>query len=134
MVEVHPERFVAVTVPARLGPSVRLVTDRLRTPFFVLFQSEEIVIVALEGEWGREAHFLPGARAERGFRLITLETSPENSPRLPEILARLHPAGIHARPLSAFHRDHLLVREEEAAAATEIVAAAVEEYRAQNAT
>ncbi len=126
-VSLHPERFVQVRVAARLRPSLQRALAGVHGPFVTTREGEEFVVTLQEAEWARLAPRFASARVERGLRVISVEASggdPALARRLAEVAAR---AGIAARPLPAFHRDYLVVSDQDAARCLEVLRRALEE-------
>ncbi|MDR7434443.1 MAG: hypothetical protein QN189_04860 [Armatimonadota bacterium] len=114
-----PGKFVHVRIPASLEPTMRRVAARLHAPFFVSFVGGSTTLIVLEEEWELESKALPGAQAERGFSLLSLE-SPQGRMDVETLrrsqdwlLSRLSDPAPEVLWLSSFHRDYLLAREED---------------------
>ncbi|MDR7484536.1 MAG: ACT domain-containing protein [Armatimonadota bacterium] len=108
---VDPRGFVVVGVSPLYEISMRKALAEVHAPFFVQFFPHEQTIVLAEDEWVRVRTKFPGARVERGYRLVTLEAAVDlnTASYLTVVTAALAEAGIEARVLSSFHHDHLLV-------------------------
>jgi hypothetical protein len=117
-VEVLPATFVLVGMRhadwARLLENPEL-SPRPDAPFMFLRDAHEVTLLCEEEDWLAMRHAARDARVETGFRLVTLDIElPWNVvgflARVTEILAA---AGVSVGALSAFSRDHLLVKQDE---------------------
>jgi hypothetical protein len=117
-VEVSPETFYLVGLRhedwARLLENPEL-SPRASAPFMLLRDQHEITLLLDETDWQTMRHAARDARVEAGFRLLTFDI--ELDWKLVGFLARvtqiLADAGISCGALSAFSRDHLLVRQDD---------------------
>jgi hypothetical protein len=122
----HPARFVQARLPAFLAPSLQRALAGIPGPFVTARNGDEIVVTLQEVEWDRLARRFASARVERGLRLISVEGAAGGDPTLVRRLAdAAAQAGIAAVPLPAFHRDHLVVSEQDAARCLEVLARAL---------
>jgi len=83
--------------------------------FMILRDNQEVTLLVEDDDWQRMRHVLRDARVEKNFRLVTLDIDlPWNVvgyfARVSEILAA---AGVTLGALSAFSRDHLLIKQED---------------------
>jgi hypothetical protein len=116
-VVVQPEPLVRVSLPpSERGPLQRR-ADRFHAPFCLTFTSQGVSLVCREVEWDQVGKGLRAQSVERGYRMITLDVEVE-------------PEGVRAGLVSTFHRDHLLVREEDMHRARQVLESLVEECRA----
>jgi hypothetical protein len=131
-VEVLPAIFVLVGMRhadwARLLENPEL-SPRPDVPFMLLRDTREVTLVCEEEDWLSMRHAARDARVETGFRLVTLDIElPWNVvgflARVTEILAD---AGVSVGALSAFSRDHLLIKQGQLAAALRVLGEHVEE-------
>jgi hypothetical protein len=108
---IDPRPFAVVSVPVRHEARVRRVLASVLAPFFVQLCGEDLHVVVAADEWARVRALVPGAREAGRYRLITLEAPPDRP--VVDVLAvvrkALAEAGVPARVLVSFHRDHLLV-------------------------
>jgi hypothetical protein len=94
-------------------------SPRANAPFMLLRDPFEVTLLLDEDDWRTMRHAARDARIEGGFRLLTLNIELAwhvvgYLARVTEILAE---AGISCGALSAFSRDHLLVKQDDLAAA-----------------
>ncbi len=94
-------------------------SPRRDAPFMLLRDEREVTMLLEEEDWRVMRHAARDARVESGFRLVTLDIELQWNvvgylARVTEILAA---AGLSVGALSAFSRDHLLVRQDDLAAA-----------------
>ncbi|MCA1816750.1 MAG: ACT domain-containing protein [Acidobacteria bacterium] len=97
--------------------------------FMLLRDTHETTLLVEEDDWLAMRHAARDAKVERGFRLVTLDIElPWNVvgflARVTEILAA---AGIPVGALSAFSRDHLLIKQDQLGAALRVLGEHVEE-------
>ncbi len=117
-VEVAPPTFVLVGLRdeewRRLLESPEL-SPRADALFMLLRDGREVTLLVEEEDWRAMRHAARDARAEGGFRLLTLDVELGWDvvgflARVTEILAA---EGIAVGALSAFSRDHLLVKQDD---------------------
>jgi len=121
-VEVAPGAFVVVGLRhedwRRLLESPEL-SPRAEATFMLLRDPSEVTLLLEEEDWRAMRHAARDARVEAGFRLVTLDVElPWNVvgylARVAEILAA---EGVSVGALSAYTRDHLLIRQADLARA-----------------
>lgn len=131
-VEVLPATFVIVGLRhedwGRLLEQPEL-SPRPEAVFMLLRDTHETTLLVEEDDWLSMRHAAREAKVERGFRLLTLDIELAWNvvgylARVTEILAA---AGISVGALSAFSRDHLLIKQDELAIALRALGAHVEE-------
>ena len=131
-VEVLPATFVLVGMRhadwARLLENPEL-SPRPDAAFMLLRDAHEVTLLCEEEDWLAMRHAARDARAETGFRLLTLDIElPWNVvgflARVTEILAA---AGVSVGALSAFSRDHLLIKQDQLGAALRVLGGHVAE-------
>jgi hypothetical protein len=88
-------------------------------PFMLLRDEREVTLLLDETDWRAMRHAARDARIEGGFRLVTLDLQLEWTvvgylARVTELLSQ---AGISVGALSSFSRDHLLIKQDDLAAA-----------------
>ena len=125
-VEVAPETFVLVGL--RLEDWRRLLENPELSPraelnFMLLRDPYEVTLLLEEDDWRAMRHAVRDARAEGGWRLVTFDielpfTVVGYLARVTEILAS---AGVPVAALSAFSRDHLLIKQDDLAAALKVL-------------
>jgi len=125
-VEVAPGTFVLAGMRhedwARLLENPEL-SPRADALFMLLRDAHETTLLVEEDDWRAMRHALRDARSEGGWRLLTLDIElPFNVvgylARVTEILAA---AGIPVAALSAFSRDHLLIKQDDLGAALRVL-------------
>jgi uncharacterized protein len=117
-VEVAPETYALVGLRhedwRRLLESPEL-SPRAESNFMLLRDPFEVTLLVEESDWRAMRHAARDARVESGFRLVTLGVElgwdvVGFMARVTEILAA---AGVPVGTLSAFSRDHLLVKQDD---------------------
>ncbi|MDT5158294.1 MAG: uncharacterized protein QOH51_2651 [Acidobacteriota bacterium] len=87
----------------------------MESNFFLLRDRFEVTLLLEEADWRSMRHAARDARVESGFRLVTLDI--ELAWNVVGFLARvteiLSGAGIPVGALSAFSRDHLLIKQDD---------------------
>jgi hypothetical protein len=117
-VEVAPERFVLVGLRhedwRRLLENPEL-SPRAESNFMLLRDPFEVTLLLEESDWRSMRHAARDAKVESGFRIVTLDV--ELAWNVVGFLARvtelLAAAGVAVGALSAFSRDHLLIKQED---------------------
>ena len=117
-VEVAPATFVLVGLRhedwSRLLEQPEL-SPRASVPFMLLRDTNEVTLLLEEEDWLVMRHAVREARVERGWRLVTLDLElgwnvTGYLARVTEILAAANvPIGV----LTAFSRDHLLIKQDD---------------------
>jgi uncharacterized protein len=117
-VEVAPATFVLVGMRVedwrRLLESPEL-SPRAESVFALLRDAFEVTLLLEEDDWRAMRHAARDARTEAGFRLVTfdVELAWNVVGFLARVTAILAAEGVSVGALSAFSRDHLLVRQDE---------------------
>jgi hypothetical protein len=117
-VEVLPATFALVGMRRedwrRLLESPEL-SPRPDAPFMLLADAREVTLLLEEEDWRAMRHAARDARVETGFRLVTLdvELDWQTVGFLARVTAILAAEGISVGALSAFSRDHLLVKQQD---------------------
>lgn len=98
-------------------------SPRGSAPYMLLRDEREVTLLLDETDWQTMRHAARDARVEGGFRLVTLDIELGWNvvgylARVTEILAA---AGIAVGALSAFSRDHLLIKQDQLGAALRIL-------------
>ena len=103
---------------ARLLESPEL-SPRGSAPFMLLKDEHEVTLLLDEEDWRTMRHAARDARVEGGFRLLTFDVELAwNVVGFLALVTRiLADAGISCGALSAFSRDHLLVKQDDLAKA-----------------
>jgi hypothetical protein len=94
-------------------------SPRGTAPFMIFSDNHEVTMLLDEIDFGTLRHAVRDAKVEGGFRMMTFDTVMDFTvvgflARVTQILAE---AGIPVVALSAFSRDHLLVKQTDLAAA-----------------
>ena len=117
-VEVAPATFVVVGIRhedwTRLLENPEL-SPRAQSTFMLLRDPVEVTLLLEDEDWRAMRHAARDARVEGGFRLVTLDIELAWNvvgflARVTEILAG---AGVSVGALSAFSRDHLLIKQDD---------------------
>jgi len=125
-VEVSPAIFYLIGIRhedwARLLESPEL-SPRGSAPFMLLRDGHEVTLLLDETDWRTMRHALRDARVEGNFRLLTFDIELDWNvvgflARVTEILAG---AGVSCGALSAFSRDHLLIRQDDLGTALRVL-------------
>lgn len=125
-VEVAPETYFLVSLRhedwARLLENPEL-SPRGDAPYMLLRDKYEVTLLLDETDWRAMRHAARDARVEGGFRLVTLDIELGWNvigylARVTEILAR---ANISVGALSAFSRDHLLIKQDDLGTALRVL-------------
>lgn len=131
-VEVAPETFVVVGVShddwRRLLENPEL-SPRPEAVFMLLRDAREVTLLLEEEDWRTMRHAAREARVEAGFRLLTLNVELEWTVvgYLARVTGLLAAAGVSVGALSAFTRDHLLIKQDDLAKALRVLGEHVEE-------
>lgn len=90
-------------------------SPRGSAPFMVLRDEREVTLLLDETDWQTMRHAAREARLEGGFRLVTLDVELNWSVvgYLARVTELLSGAGISVGALSAFTRDHLLIKQDD---------------------
>jgi len=131
-VEVAPATFVLVGMRhedwKRLLENPEL-SPRAESNFMLLRDPFEVTLLLEEDDWRSMRHAARGAKVEGGFRLLTFDIElPWNVvgflARVTEILAG---EGVAVGALSAFSRDHLLIKQDDLGNALRVLSGHVAE-------
>ena len=121
-VAVAPGTFALVSVTpadfARLMQDPEL-SPRMTAPFMLLKDAFEVTMLLDDTDFGTMRHAIRDAKIERGYRLLTfdIELDPGVVGFMAEISRILADAAIPILAISAFTRDHLLIRQQDLATA-----------------
>jgi len=125
-VEVTPETYFLVSLPhltwARILEKPEL-SPRSDARFMVLSDRREVTLLLDEIDWQTMRHAARDAKVEGGFRLLTLDIELEWNVVgfLSLVTTILAEAGIAVGALSAFTRDHLLIKQDDLPAALKVL-------------
>lgn len=131
-VEVAPETYFLISLRhedwQRVLENPEL-SPRGDAPYMLLRDRHEVTLLLDETDWQTMRYAARDARVEGGFRLVTLDIELEWNvvgflARVTEILAG---AGIAVGALSAFSRDHLLIKQDDLGTALRVLGAHVAE-------
>lgn len=117
-VEVAPATFVLVGLRqdewARLLENPEL-SPRPESLFMLLRDPFEVTLLLEEEDWRAMRHAARDAKVEAGFRLVTLDIElPWNVVGfLARVTGLLAASGVSVGALSAFSRDHLLIKQDD---------------------
>ena len=117
-VEVAPETYVLVGMRhadwARLLENPEL-SPRAESNFMLLRDPFEVTLLVEESDWRAMRHAARDAKAEAGFRLVTLdvELGWDVVGFLAHVTRILAAEGVPVGALSAFSRDHLLIKQDD---------------------
>lgn len=121
-VEVSAETFTLVSLIhedwIRLLQNPEL-SPRMTAPFMIYYDKHEVTLLLDETDFETMRHALRDANIERGFRLLTFDIVLGFNVVgfLAEVSRILADAGISIVALSAFSRDHLLIKQADLASA-----------------
>lgn len=131
-VEVAPETFTLLSL--RHEDWLKLLENpelspRMTAPFMIFKDRFETTLLLDEADFATMRHAVRDAKIENGFRLLTFDIELDFSVVgfLAEIARILADAGISVVALSAFSRDHLLVKQENLVKALKTLGPYVEE-------
>ena len=123
-VEVAPETFYLVSLrhddwQKLLGNPA--LSPRMTAPFMILMDKNEVTLLLDETDFGTMRHALRDAKTEGGYRLLTFDIELDLNvvgfmAEVSQILAK---ANIPIMALSAFSRDHVLIKQDDLANALE---------------
>ena len=94
-------------------------SPRMTAPFMLLKDALEVTMLLDDTDFGTMRHAIRDAKVERGYRLLTfdIELDPGVVGFMAEISRILADAAIPILAISAFTRDHLLIRQQDLATA-----------------
>lgn len=98
-------------------------SPRGTTPFMLLRDEREVTLLLDESDWRTMRHAARDARVEGGFRLLTLdiELGWDVVGYLARVTGILAAANVSVGALSAFSRDHLLIKQDDLGTALRIL-------------
>lgn len=90
-------------------------SPRMSAPFMIFRDAFEVTLMLDDTDFTTIRHAVRDAKIERGFRMLTFETVLDFTVVgfMAEISRILAQAGISILPLSAFSRDHLLIKQDD---------------------
>lgn len=131
-VEISPETYALISLQSnefqKLLENPKL-SPRMTAPFMIFKDKFEITLLLDEIDFGKIQYDLQTAKIERGFRLLTFDIELDFSVVgfLAEVSHILAEAEISIVALSAFSRDHILIKQENLAQALKVLGEYVEE-------
>ena len=121
-VEVSPETFYLVSL--QHNDWLKLLSDparspRMTAPFMILMDKHEVTLLLDETDFGTMRHALRDAKTEGGYRLLTFDIVLDLNVVgfMAEVSRVLADANVPIMALSAFSRDHLLIKQNDLAKA-----------------
>ena len=115
-VEVSPETFTLISISKDAWPKLledQALSPRGTSPFMIFSDQHEVTLLLDEIDFGTIRHAVRDAKVESGFRLLTFGTVMDFTVVgfIAEVSRILAEAGISIVVLSAFSRDHLLIKQ-----------------------
>lgn len=116
LIGLHNEDWARVLENPELSP-------RGSAPYMLLRDDREVTLLLEEDDWRAMRHVVRDARIESGFRLVTLDIELDWSVvgYLARVTGILADAGIAVGALSAFSRDHLLIKQNDLGTALRVL-------------
>ena len=110
LVSLTKEQWSALIRDPELSP-------RMTAPFMILMDAFEVTLLLDDVDFANIRSGLGQAKTERGFRMLTFDTILDftHVGFMAEVTRILADAGISVLPLSAFSRDHLLIKQNDLA-------------------
>lgn len=131
-VEVAPEIFFLLSL--RREDWLKLLENpelspRMSAPFLILSDKWEVTLLLDEIDYATIRHAVRDAKTEGNFRLLSFDTELDRNivGFFAEISRILAEAGIPIGAISAFSRDHVLVKQEDLAKALKVLGKYIEE-------
>lgn len=114
--EVSPETFTLISITKEAWPKLledQALSPRGTAPFMIFSDQHEVTLLLDEIDFGTIRHAVRDAKVEGGFRLLTFGTVMDFTVVgfIAEVSRILAEAGISIVVLSAFSRDHLLIKQ-----------------------
>jgi hypothetical protein len=131
-IEVFPQSFILLSIQQnewlKLLENPEL-SPRMTAPFMIFKDQFEISLLLDKIDFNKIRNEIPNAKIESGFRLLTFDIELDFNVVgfLAEITKILAEAEISIIALSAFSRDHILVKQENLAKALKVLGEYVEE-------
>ncbi len=133
-VEAAPETFNLVSL--RREDWLKLLetpelSPRMSAPFMILADNREVTLLLDEIDFGTIRHAVKDAKTEGNFRMLSFDVELDFNVvgYLAEISRILADADISIVALSAFSRDHILIKQNELAKALKVLGEYVENLR-----
>ena len=131
-VEVAPETYFIVSLRdedwRRLLENPEL-SPRMTAPFMIFKDKWEVTLILDEIDYGTSRHAMRDAKVEGGFRLLSFDLVMDFNVVgfLAEVSRILAEANISIFAVSAFSRDHLLIKQDDLPKALKVLGEYVEE-------
>lgn len=131
-VEIAPETYTLIALRQedwrKLLENAEL-SPRMTAPFMIFSDKHEVTLLLDEIDFGTMRHAVRDAKIERGFRLLTFDIELDFNVVgfLAEVSKILAEARISIVTLSAFSRDHLLIKQDDLAKSLRVLGEYVEE-------
>lgn len=110
---IHPNKFVFVTAPLSTLQTVKQRISDIDSTFWnINVAEEEISLFLPSNAWSNISNYLPKAKSEDDYRLITLDAPPswEIPGYLTKILSILGQENISVGVISGYSRYHLIIK------------------------
>ncbi len=122
LISLQPDKFQKLLENSEFSP-------RMTAPFMIFKDKFEITLLLDEIDYAKIRNEIDNAKVENGFRLLTFDIELDFNVFgfLAEITRILAEAEIPIVALSAFSRDHILVKQENLAKALKVLGEYVEE-------
>lgn len=119
---VAPETFTLISLEHREWRQLLELPEaspRMTAPFMILMDKDEVTLLLDETDFAAVGPTRLGSKIERGYRLLTFDIELELTivGFLAEVSRILAEVGIPIMALSAFSRDHLLIKQDNLAKA-----------------
>lgn len=111
--KIHPNKFVLITSPISSASTVKQRLADLDNPFWSIITSEEeISLIIPATAWLLISSYLPKAKTEDDYRVITLDVaiSWDSPGYLTKVLSILAQENIAVGIISGFSRHHLVMK------------------------
>lgn len=117
---VGPETYSLVALPYEAWQKLLAnpeLSPRMSSPFMIFFDGHEVTMLLDETDFGTIRHSVRDAKIERGFRMLTFDIELDFTvigfmAAVSRVLAE---ANVSIVALSAFSRDHLLIKQDDLA-------------------
>ena len=131
-VEVAPETFFLISLTQEVWQKLLEnpeLSPRMTAPFMIFKDKFEITLLLDEIDFGTIRHAIRDVKIEKNFRLLTFDLVMDFSVVgfLAEVARILAEAEIPIIALSAFSRDHILIKQEDLSKALKVLGEYVEE-------
>ena len=110
---IHPNKYIVATSPTSTINSIKQRLADIDSQYWSIISSEEEISLILPANtWAQMSSYLPKAKIEEDYRLITLDapTSWDTPGYLTKILSILTQENITVGVISGFSRHHLIIK------------------------